>query len=168
MTVKLEPLRRKLLIGIALSVILPAFVSGCYADRGEEIPTTASGEDCGSFVFPGFTGTPTTNASWDYIQTNIFGGRGHCTNCHTGTAGAGPSGLALDYDKYDFVVTNQLMSGYAGNDLAIIRLEGMQLPLQEDQHVQRRSDGRRTWLKNATDLFPLEQCGHPPDRRLDR
>lgn len=119
MSAKPETMRQGRLIGAVFTVLAIVLLSGCYADRGDEIFTAATGEDCASFVFPGFTGTPTTNASWDYIQPNIFGGRGHCTNCHS-TSGAGPSNLSLLNDRYDIIVTDRLMSGYAGIDLAII------------------------------------------------
>lgn len=104
---------------MAFTVLVLVLLSGCYADRGDEIPVAATGVDCASFVFPGFAGTPTTNANWDYIQANIFAGRGHCTNCHK-PPGVGESNLSLTPDQYDVIVTDHLMSGKAGNDLAIV------------------------------------------------
>jgi len=55
-------------------------------------------------------------ACWAVIQPTIFAGSGGCTGCHTG-AGAGPSGLSLDADQYEAVVTNGLESGQGGGKM---------------------------------------------------
>jgi len=108
---------------VALLVLLTVAVAGCLAETGPEPGTDTSGTDttdgsssngssgdCSSFVFDGFSGTPTANANWDDIQANILAGSGGCTNCHTGT-GAGPSDLSFDSDQYARDVTNHLTSG---------------------------------------------------------
>ena len=108
------------MLGIGLLIAASALLSGCYAESGNEGASAGGGDACAGFVFGGFTGTPTTNADWDYIQANLFAGRGQCTQCHTGTTGAGPSNMVLESNQYDTIVTNHLLSGYTSSGLALI------------------------------------------------
>jgi hypothetical protein len=128
---------------IVFTIVLSVFTTGCLAERVNEKTadtgdTNSSGDmggstgggtgggtgsnntTCSSGVWTGFQGTRTPNANWQSIQPVILGGRGVCTNCHTGALGAGPSDLSWDLNQYSRVVTNRLMSGYPNVGLPII------------------------------------------------
>ncbi|MBI4082939.1 MAG: hypothetical protein HY423_10050 [Candidatus Lambdaproteobacteria bacterium] len=127
----LQIIPAKLVLFFAFTIVLSVFMTGCLAERVEEKTGDTGGNNppgdtggnnssCSSVVWNGFQGTATPNANWEYIQPKIFGGRGFCTNCHTGAIGAGPSDLSWDFNQYGRVVTNRLMSGYPDAGMHII------------------------------------------------
>jgi hypothetical protein len=97
-----------------------AILAGCLAEKVEEEGAGSDGEACSTLSFDGFNGVRTPNATWQYIQPNIFAKSGRCTNCHAPPNGAGPSNLSLDSDQYTRVVTEGLQSGFSDVELKII------------------------------------------------